>query len=469
MLKKFLKTIYLLAILIFFITHSTLASPPISPEVVVDSALKHYPKILAYYEKVAESEGEILQSEGLFDIRLKQQYQDTTKGFYDGKTFDVFLEKQNAFLGSKVYAGYRKSYGNFPNYDGKLHTNNNGEYRFGASVSLLQNNMFDKNRLAVANAILNNQESKLQLAKMQAEISKDAKQAYWKWFLYGKIYIIYQDLYQLALERDKQLQIRLQKGDVANIIVIENKRNILNRKNAMLEAKQDFLNSCFYLSLFYRQENGKPQEITEKILPIDSLPIKLNHITEKNLQQDIKQASQFRPEIQILKTKQNKEQNYLKQANNLLQPTLDLGFETSKDLGKGSVTRKETVNNVKLNFDLPLQLSDARGQLAKAEANIKYLNYEQQLLVEKIQVEIKQIGSYLNILAEIYHNAEDEFKLSQKLASAEKERFKQGGSDFFLINLREQELARANISKIQAIEKYYHTMAEYSFAINIAI
>ena len=139
----------LLVILIFFITSSAFANQAISPEIVVDSALKHYPKILAYYEKVAESEGDILQNQGLFDIRLKQQYQATTKGFYDGKTFDVFLEKQNAFLGSKVYAGYRKSYGDFPAYDGKYLTNNNGEYRFGASVSLLQNNMFDKNRLAI--------------------------------------------------------------------------------------------------------------------------------------------------------------------------------------------------------------------------------------------------------------------------------------------------------------------------------
>jgi outer membrane protein TolC len=223
------------------------------------------------------------------------------------------------------------------------------------------------------------------------------------------------------------------------------------------------------LSLFYRQENGKPQEISEKTLSISSLPIKLNHINEKNLENDIKQAMQFRPEIQILKIKQNKEQNYLKQAKNTLQPTLDLSLETSKDLGQGSPTRKETVNTVKLDFDFPLQQRDAKGQEIKAEASIKYLNYEQQLLAEKIQVEIKQIGSYLNILAEIYHNAEDEFKLSQKLASAEKERFKQGGSDFFLINLREQELARANIGKIQAIEKYYHTMAEYFFAINVAL
>jgi outer membrane protein TolC len=464
-LKKFCQFLLFL----FFITSQKLqASQTISPEIVVDSTLKHYPKILAYYEKITETEGDVLQNQGLFDIKLKQKYQANTKGFYTNNNFDIVLEKQNAFLGSKVYAGYRKSYGNFPDYDNKYLTNNNGEYRLGASVSLLQNNMFDKNRLALANAKLNNQESKLQLAKMQAEIIKDAKQAYWKWFLYGKIYIIYQDLYQLALERDKQLQIRLQQGDIANIVAIENKRNILNRKNIMLEAKQDFLNSCFYLSLFYRQENGAPQNINEKTLPSSSLPIKLNHITEKNLEQDIQQAMQFRPEMQILKVKQNKEQNYLKQAKNMLQPSLDLSFETSQDLGKGSVTRKETVNNVKLDFDLPLQQRDAKGQEIKAEANIKYLSYEQQLLTEKIQIEIKQIGSYINILAEIYHNAEEEFKLSQKLATAEKERFKQGGSDFFLINLREQELARAHISKIQAIEKYYHTTADYNFAINIA-
>ena len=84
---------------------------------------------------------DIEKKSGLFDIRLKQQYQDTTKGFYDGKTFDTVLQKQNAFLGSKVYVGYRKSYGTFPAYDDKYLTNNSGEYRLGASVSLLQNNI----------------------------------------------------------------------------------------------------------------------------------------------------------------------------------------------------------------------------------------------------------------------------------------------------------------------------------------
>ena len=60
---------------------------------VVASADKNYPKILSYYEKVSAAEGTALGSLGFFDIRLKQNYADKSRGFFDGKTTDTLLEK----------------------------------------------------------------------------------------------------------------------------------------------------------------------------------------------------------------------------------------------------------------------------------------------------------------------------------------------------------------------------------------
>lgn len=451
-------------IFLLFFSYSFAVASEINLDEVVKSSLQHYPKILGYYQKVAEDEAKIIKTQGLFDIQLKQQYLNKTKGFYDGQSVDIVLERQNQLFGSKFYAGYRKSYGDFAIYDGNYLTNSGGEYRVGASLPLLQNNQIDKNRLTLANAKLDLQQSKLQLAKMQAEIVRDASKAYFDWLATGKIYQIYQDLYDLALHRHQQLQSRLNKGDIANIVVVENQRNILSRKNSALEAKQDFLNQSNYLSLFLRDSSGKPKQISEKMLP-KHLQEHLKQIKQPSLEKDITHALQNRPEMQILNIAKNKEKNNIKQAKNNLMPKLDASFEVSQDLGNGPQSRKQANNQIKLDFQLPLQQNEAKGDLAINEAKLSYLDYELQLMQEKIKIEVEQVVNYLYTLNQIYENSNEELKLSHKLNIAEKEHFKQGGSDFFLINLREQEVARADIGRIKSFAKYQNALADYHFIV----
>jgi hypothetical protein len=65
---------------------------------------------------------------------------------------------------------------------------------------------------------------------------------------------------------------------------------------------------------------------------------------------------------------------------------------------------------------------------------------------------------------EVFLNFEKEWEFSKRLEAAEKERFKQGGSDFFLVNLREQEVAKAKISQLKAFENYQEMLANYRTA-----
>lgn len=435
----------------------------LTSEMVINSSSIHYPQILSYYEKVKASEGQSLAARGVFDIKLKQEYTDKSRGFFDGKTYDLTLEKELGALGSKVFGGYRKSYGNFPIYEGGSLTNSGGEYRFGGKLSLLRGRDIDENRLGVILADLSLKESKIQLEKIKVEIERDATQAYWKWFAAGKVYQIYRELYQLSLTRQSQLEQRLKRGDVAQIIVDENRKNILRRKTSMIKAEQDFDNSAIYLSLFWRNDEGKPQVPHKDQLP--KLDAKPHEIAHSQIEKDVEIALNNRPEIRILKIKKEEELSQLKYSKNLYQPELDVEAGASKDLGQGSATRQQGENYLKLNFAIPLQQREAEGKTLKAESMLSFLKFEQKITEEKISAEIEQIRVRVKNIVEMYKNLNEEVELAKLLEEAEREKFRHGASNFFLVNMRESDTAMSRAIAMEMYEKYQEAIADYNAAI----
>ncbi len=430
---------------------------------VVSSANKNYPQILSYYEKVTAAEGTALGSLGFFDIKLKQNYTDKSRGFYDGKTTDTLLEKELGFMGAKVYGGYRKSFGSFADYEGGSLTNDGGEYRAGARFSLLKDSSIDQNRLGVILANLGVKESQIQLETIKREIERDATKAYWKWIASAKVFHIYEDLYQLSLKRQTQLEEKLKKGDVAEIIVAENKKNILRRKSALAKARQDFENSAIYLSLFWRGDNGAP--IVAKKNQVPEIHFSLNEIANSQTVHDLETALSNRPELRILKIQKEQNSSQLKYAQNLFKPQLDVDLGASKDLGDGETSRSQANNYVGLDFSIPLQQREARGKTAQYESKLKSLKYEQQLLEEKINAELEQIKIQISSIVEMHHNLSEEAKLADLLENSEREKFKHGASNFFLVNLREQDTAASKAAVMEMYEKYQSALADYKMAI----
>ena len=439
------------------------SKPSLGVNKIIESSQKNYPQILNFYEKVATKEGKVLESLGFFDVKIKNQYQDKSRGFYDGKINDISLEKQNGFMGSKIYGGYRKSFGNFADYDGNNLTNDEGEYRVGGSFSLLRNRAIDSGRLDLITSQLELKESQIQLEKIKNEIARDAIKNYWNWVISGYIYQAYENLYELAKKRDSQLKIRHQKGDVAQIILIENHRNVLNRQSLMREARNNFDNNTLALSMYYRGQNG--EMLLAKIEELPKLDFDLAKNLSNKIDEDIAGGLQNRPELRLLKIQNDQEGNNLNQAKNLYQPKLDIQLEASKDLGDGTKSRSQSNNQVKLDFELPLQQNIAKGKIASSSSKIKAIKYEEQFYRDKISTEISQLHNSLKNILQIYANYLEELKLSQILEKAEKERFQNGHSDFFLINLREQEVANAKINKLLSILRYQSIQADYNFAI----
>lgn len=436
---------------------------------VITSTLAHYPKIFSHYDKVRAAESNLLASKGFFDIRLKQNYSDRTRGYYDGKTYDTDIEKHLGVLGSKVYAGYRKSYGKFADYDGKLITNNGGEFRFGAKFSLLKDRDIDQSRLEIILGNLSVEEAKIELENIKMEIVRDATKAYWSWISVGNILKIYQDLYRLSFERQKQLEFRAKKGDVANITAIENRKNLLKRKNSLVKIQQEFEASCVYLSLFLRDSNGNSLRPSRANLPHTNLNLSLEELKKIPTIQEVELAKQEaverRPEIKVIEIKSQEQSSQLKYAKNLLQPQLNVEAEVSKDLGSGSLARAESNNSVGVNFSLPLQQREAKGKISANESKMRALNYEKSLLQDQIRVEIDQIMAKIVNIAESYDLLAEEVKLAELLQSAEIEKFKQGASNFFLVNVREQDLAASRAALIEVAKEFKSAIADYRLVI----
>lgn len=434
---------------------------PLTEKSIIDSVIRHYPQILSFYESVNYAQSELLENKGFFDIRLKQSFENRSRGFYDGNISDTQIARSNQFLGSEIFAGYRKSSGTFPIYDDINITNGQGEYYAGIKFSLLQNRTIDDPRLKLLLAQLNVEENKAQLQAIKNKIAQDALGYYWHWVASANIYKLYQEMYDLASERQEKMQILFDKGDISQIVLIENERNVLNRKRKLVEAKRVFENNSLYLSLFVRDSKGEPLNITHEHSVNIDFHTTITAFHPSSFDRDLNFALNNRPDIDILRIKSRKERNKIKNAENLNQPRFDVSFKASKDDGNGSLQRQQSENIIKAEFEVPFQRNMAKGQIGKYNAKLNDLKYQQQLLSEQVEVEIKQLRNSINLSIDIHRNIQKEIELSQVLQASEVVKLQRGSGNFFLINLREQELFSARLALLQIYEKYQDFLVKY--------
>jgi outer membrane protein TolC len=116
-------------------------------------------------------------------------------------------------------------------------------------------------------------------------------------------------------------------------------------------------------------------------------------------------------------------------------------------------------------MSIPLQFSEARGKINLAESKLNSIKYQTALLEDQIKVEIDQLIIKILAINEAFYLIEEEVKLTQRLQESELEKFKQGASNFFLVNLREQENASSQASLIEVYKELQNSLVDYKLAI----
>jgi len=436
------------------------------PEEVLRSSALTFPRILESFEREAAARSDQLAADGAFDLILNGEYYDRFTGTFSGGYAQGKATQPIAPFGGEIFASYRLSDGDFPIYENIYNTNELGEFKVGALFSLLRNRRIDQRRFAVEDTRLAASQARLDVVLVQLNVQFEALRAYWNWVAAGNEIRVYEGLLEIAEARAIGLARQVQSGATARIALTENEQNLIRRKSLLAEAERKFANAANSLSFYLRDEAGQLIVPSRTQLPapdqLAQLPTMQSLIT---LARDdiLKQ----RPELRDFRIQLERARNKVELRRNDLKPTLDASIELSRDfgpIGDGGPTFDSTDTVIGLSFKVPLQRRAARGRVQRAEAQLREIELREQRTADRIEVELDNILTNLNAALRLADLADDEVEQAAAMVAAERKRFSLGAGDFFLVNLREERAADAQIRSIRANLNGRLAAASYSAA-----
>lgn len=452
----------ILALMPWWLASACLADEALQLDELLQSSLQHFPQILAAEEQVNASAGRVLASEGAFDLQLEQKSQTRATGYYDGSVIDSRVVKPLPDFNTRLYGGYRIADGEFPIYEDEYRTNGGGEFKVGAIFSLLKDRDIDERRHALRDRRLALSQSALEARLIQLSVQHRAMRAYLGWLAGGRALEVHRDLLALAETRQAGLASRVEDGDLAAVYLNENQQYILKRKGRLTEGERLLRERANRLSLYLRDVEGQPRLVAASAMP-QGWP-DLGKVEADGIDATIAAALAARPELGLKDADIERARNDLALGQNALLPKVDLNLEAARDAGGGSITRQDTDAIVRLELAIPLERRQGRGKVAESRAKMAQLALERQLASDQIAVEIRNLSNDLLAAEQFVSLATQEVAQASLLARAEAERFANGASDFFLVNLREEAAADARLREVDAHLRYLLALADFHAA-----
>ena len=445
-----------IALLIPIIFVSNLyADTNVNWEFVLQNVHKNYPLILKQQEELNSAVAETQAATGAFDSYLSSKHDERLSGFYDGKVTSLQAVKPLSFLNSEVGLGARKSDRNFPIYEGKNDTLDDGELFAKIKLSLLQNRDIDDNRSNLRQKKVKEEIKRIEFRQKQLEAQQKATSTYWKWFYSLQNKRITNELYDLAIKRQEMFEKKFKAGDTSKLKLLENNQYIYKRKALLESAKLEELNARIDLSLWLWNDKGEkytheslnhlPEE-KFKVIPRDTIP---ENLLANN------------PLVDIL----NKEIMYYEInqeiGENKLMPKLDLTYDYSDDRGNGSKTLQGAEHRVMLELKIPLERDLGKGKIASAKSKINAKNLELVYLKNQLKLYFFKYQAMMQTLINNHETYMNEVKLAKKLVTAEKRQFEAGQSSLFMINIREEKQAESEVKAWKALYEYYTALGNF--------
>ncbi len=425
---------------------------------VVSNVEKNFPLLLATMQDLMIARSELITSQGAFDSSARSVSTSST-GYYQNQRFDTVIEQPTPVNGTSFFAGYRLGRGEFAPYYGERATNRYGEVRAGARVPLIRDRLIDKNRAGIQSSTIGLKIADLNATQQKVEIIKNAMLRYWDWIASVEKYKIAKNIYNIAKDRQEQIEKRVKAGDLPRIEETENRRIVLQRKSQLVAFEQFVISSANELSLYLMTDENKSY-----VPPIEEAPdnaFSQLKDEEINIEKVAEDAIKNRPEIQ--KIHAQKEQNRIERelAKNLSKPGVDLVVSVSQDFGPGSKTLAQPEMEASLILNVPLQNRTQEGKMEGAQAKISKLDSQEVFLKERITADLKNITSLLSMTRERVTISTSEVELSKELEKAELKKFQMGEGTLVLVNIRELTTAEAKIREIDSLADHNRAIVNF--------
>lgn len=437
---------------------------PLLPDEVLASSAQHFPGILKSLAEQRVALGRALEAEGSFDTVFSSDGFSRLNGFYDGRVAGAKVKQPFREFGGNLYGGYSVSRGDFPLYEDENFTSTDGTLKVGALFSLLRDRAIDSRRAGIVDARLALREAELELMLTRVGVQQRALSAYWNWVASGRQLAVYEELLELAIDRETGLRQQVEDGSRARIFLTENAQNITRRRSLTVNARRDFRAAAFELSYYLRDAAGNTRMPHPARLPPGE-SVRALSAPEPVLA--VEQSLARRPELLIIDTALERAQQRIALSENELMPQLDFNVEYAYglgDQGEGGPSRDSEDVIVGFSVSVPLERRFAKGRLQQARARRDALEFERRQAEDQIELELRNILLDLDVAAELAGLARQEVRQAEEMREAERQRFEQGASDFFLVNLREEAEANARIRYFAALREERVARAAYDAA-----
>jgi outer membrane protein TolC len=442
------------------IPHASFAVKPLLLPEVLASVQNQYPPYLAALIEQDIANGRARQALGAFDLNLNAGGSFNPAGYYDGQTGYATLEQPLPFWGGNVYGGHRMSSGFLPNYN-KDRTGVDGEAILGFRIPLLRDGTIDRRRAALFQARLDQKLADPFILRQHLDFIRAATIGYYSWLAAGQRLGLSEELLRIAKDRDSAIAEQVKRGASAPIVQVDNKRLVVSRQIAVVQALRRFQATAIELSLFHRSSADDQPIVSER----GRLPGAFPAHPEPDANQivaDIAKAAIFRPELRRIELTIEKVRIDHRLAKNNLLPNIDIGVQANQ--GNGSKDIEPTEVEAKIEFKMPLQRREAKGRLETAEAQIQRLENDRKFARDRIAADVRDAYSAMIAAHDQLKQTQLNVDLSRQLERAESERLKQGATDLLALQIREQATFDAKVLHVEAQAEYFRAQANYRAA-----
>lgn len=429
------------------LAQSQTTQPAPSIEGLIESMVNYHPYVLAINEGNYQAAAELEIARSSFDPFIEQKTKSRVSGYYDGTNLTQRFTNPIEDYNASVFGEYRIAGGDFPSYEGYYDTLSGGEASVGIAMSLLQNREIDKRRTALRNAGLASSQWQALASSLINDFVYKGVSEYIAWYESALQIDAVTELLNTASEREKALVTRVEKGDLASIVLTEFKANLLQQRLTLAELKQKRDMHAQMLSYYWRSPSGDMQAVKSDKPPKD---INWPYWVGNGQLVTLRNALREHPELDVMKLEQQVVENKVALADNALLPKLDLTASIARDVGAGSQTLEGTETKVGLSFSYPLGNRKAKAERAQLQSKQRELAHKLTSTEQAIAQRFEQALVYWGQAKDIVSLQSENAALAKTLSKVEKTRFDAGDSDMFVLNTRVQNEIKAKVKEIKA-------------------
>lgn len=433
---------------------------------VIQSVYSTYPLLQASLTQRQQAAGQQLGTWGAFDLNASASTENQFTGFYENYRHKMGLSRNIYSNGGRWFSQYTAGRGEFEPWYKEREKQEGGEFLLGMMQPLKQGRDIDARRAAIWRATYEMQRVEPAIQRDLIAFVFDGSSAYWQWVAAGQRYELAKSLFDVAEVRNRQFKRRLELGDIEKPLVTENTRLVLRRQGLLLDAERQLEQAAAQLSLFYRDNAGRPLSVDRDLIP----QMTFENVVVPDPQFDLNTALASRPELLVINAERRKHQVTLAESQNNLMPKLDAFANARQDVG-GKASSKDDKQEFEfeagLFFDVPIERRRARGQITETQAKLAQLTSQLRMAQDKILVDLEVAAAAIEAAAGRVDAARQSISLASKLVDVELRSFDVGNSSLLEVTLREQQLFESTEDLISAMFDLNVARAAYRAALGI--